>query len=222
MMGIRSLLLPGLIIFLNQLQVSAQQQAGMGKPIPVTWSNNLAGDFSFKERWDYPEGVYRNKAGQLTCDGLCPLQTDLMKDSHGNILKDSLVSFYNLVDTTHLFYSLRSETTCSEWAGSNYITASRSGTDTLYCYTLQNTATHCSLALMIAEDQCYAHIRLNSIASRDEEKYYCNGGSIKIDRQEWKRGFMKAAFDFGFIRPVPAKEEAPVRWKGNIYTTITP
>lgn len=36
--------------------------------ILITWQDSIAGDFSFKE--DYPEGVYKNEFGQLSCDGL--------------------------------------------------------------------------------------------------------------------------------------------------------
>ena len=29
----------------------------------------LTGDFSFKDNWSYPEGVYWNEFGQLSCEG---------------------------------------------------------------------------------------------------------------------------------------------------------
>ena len=104
------------------------------KNIPITWVADLHGDFSFKDKWDYPEGVYKNEAGQIICDGFCPPETDMMKDKAGNIIKDSFEAYYRLVDTSHLFYSLKSKSTCYEWAGSNYISASRVTADTVLCY----------------------------------------------------------------------------------------
>jgi len=217
-MEIRYLLLPVFVVFLNS--VSAQPQTDQVKDVPVSWTENLAGDFSFKDQWAYSEGIYRNEAGQLTCDGLCPPGADLMKDSYGNIFKDSLAAFYKLVDTTHFFYSLQSETNCNEWAGSNYINVSGSIADTVNCHTLQNTATHCSLELMITKGKCYALVRLNSVAGNDGELYYCTGGNIRIDREAWEQGFMKAVFDLSFSS-MP-KEGEPLRWKGTIYAYINP
>ena len=44
-------------------------------PIKIKWVQNLKGDFSFKNKWSYPEGVDKNKYGQLICDGLCSSET---------------------------------------------------------------------------------------------------------------------------------------------------
>ena len=74
--------------------------------IKMEWVEELEGDYSFAKAWDYPEGVYKNAHGQLSCDGFCPPATDAMKDSTGRIYKDSLPAFYALVDTTHRFHSL--------------------------------------------------------------------------------------------------------------------
>ena len=62
-------------------------------PILIKWVENLAGDFSFIKKWSYPEGVYKNEYGQLSCDGLCPPEIDAMKDSTGRIYADSLRAF---------------------------------------------------------------------------------------------------------------------------------
>ena len=66
------------------------------REIQITWADNLLGDFSFKENWEYLEGVYKNEFGQLSCDGFCPPETDQMKDKNGKIFEDSLAAFYQL------------------------------------------------------------------------------------------------------------------------------
>lgn len=110
----------------------------------IEWVEALEGDYAFAKAWDYPEGVYRNEHGQLSCDGFCPERTDAMKDSTGRIYNDSLSVFYALVDTTHRFHTLQGSAECYEYAGADYMTAQRQH-DTVFCYSLCSAATHCSL-----------------------------------------------------------------------------
>lgn len=70
--------------------------------IKIQWVDDLKGDFSFRTKWSYPEGIYKNKFGQLSCDGFCPEGTESLKDNEGRIYTDSLTKFYQLVDTTPL------------------------------------------------------------------------------------------------------------------------
>jgi hypothetical protein len=99
--------------------------------IDIRWAKNLTGDFSFMKNWDYPEGVYKNEFGQLSCDGVCPPEIDRMKDDNGKIYEDSLNAFYKLVDTTHQFHSINSDAWTYEWAGTNFATAKRINADTI-------------------------------------------------------------------------------------------
>lgn len=187
--------------------------------IPIIWVDSISGDFSFTEKWDYPEGVYRNKYGQLSCDGYCPRGADLMKDDSGRIYKDSLAAFYNLVDTSHLFYTIECDAWCYECAGTNYASARRLNKDSILCRTHVNVGTHCSLNLMITKDICYPTIRLNSIrSSRGIIKYNCTEGKIEIDKNLYKKGILKAKFDFTFYHSErPGKT---MYWRGLIYTKI--
>jgi hypothetical protein len=104
------------------LHTGDSTHAGKGQ-INIEWSRNIEGDFSFAEKWSYPEGVYRNTYGQLGCDGFCPPEIDLMMDSTGLIYSDSLKAFYKLIDTTHLSHTIQCEAWCYEWAGTDFITA---------------------------------------------------------------------------------------------------
>ncbi len=186
--------------------------------IKIEWIKNLKGDFSFQKEWSYPEGVYKNEFGQLSCDGLCPPETDAMKDNAGKIYKDSLKAFYQLVDTTHQFHSIQSKAWCYEWAGTDFFVARQKSKDSVECYTEMNMATHCSLNLDIINGSCYPGIELNSITSSDSKIYKCSGGSIKIDEVLWKQGIIKAEFSFNFHHP--EKPAQPMYWKGKIYAKI--
>ncbi|WDF65971.1 hypothetical protein [Flavobacterium sp. KACC 22763] len=187
--------------------------------IKINWQKNVSGDFSFAKDWDYPEGVYRNDFGQLSCDGFCPQETDRMKDENGRIFKDSLARFYQLVDTTHLFHSIKSKTNSYEWSGTNFITVKKIGRDTIYCSTNKNAATHSSLILKIIKNKCVPEIELNSISgSAKKQIYVCKKGDIKIDTILWNNGILKAKFDFVFEHP--ENPNKPLFWKGKIYSQI--
>jgi hypothetical protein len=191
----------------------------IGQSISVNWVDNLPGDFSFRNKWSYPEGVYKNQYGQLSCDGICPAEIDAMIDSKGRIYKDSLKSFYKIVDTTHLAHSIKCEAWCYEWAGTNFIEVMQKSVDTVECFTSCNAATHCSLHLDFVKDTCYPAIVLKSIVSGGDAIYYCTNGYIKIDKKLWAQGIMKAEFSFNFgNKESPQK---PIYWKGKIYTKIS-
>ena len=186
--------------------------------IPLKWVDNLTGDFSFKDSWSYPEGVYRNKFGQLSCDGLCPPEIYNMIDENGKIYEDSLASFYQLVDTTHLFHSIKSDACTYEWAGTDYVIVERINKDTTVCFTLNNSATHSSLNLIITENTVKPTIVLIGIVSENDVTYHCKSGQMVIDKKLWDKGILKAIFDFNFGYDENLNEQ--MYWKGNIYAEV--
>jgi len=187
--------------------------------VKIIWKDNLTGNFSFAENWEYREGIYKNGFGQLSCDGLCPPEIDRMKDENGRIYQDSLKAFYQLIDTTHQFHSIQSDVWTYDWAGSNFVTATRVNADTTVCYTHNNIATHSSLLLTITNDRCIPIIELNSIAGSAGNKIYtCKSGYIDIDKNLWKKGILKAKFDFTFDHK--ENPNKPMYWKGKIYAAI--
>ena len=185
--------------------------------LEIGWDEGPEGDYAFAGAWDYPEGVYRNEHGQLSCDGFCPPETEAMKDSTGRIYGDSLSAFYALVDTAHRFHSMQAEVQCDEYAGTDYAIAQRQR-DTVFCYSLCNAATHCSLQLRLYGNYCEASVELRSIASGGNTSYKLHSGTIKIARKAWQADSLKAAFDLDFGRD--SLSGKPVSWKGKIYTPI--
>jgi hypothetical protein len=103
----------------NQVQIEITKAT----PIRIKWVANLNGNFSFRHKWEYPEGVFRNKYGQISCDGFCPDEIESMMDKNGKIIRDSLKAFYKLVDTAHIPYSISSSAWCYEWSGTEFIDA---------------------------------------------------------------------------------------------------
>jgi hypothetical protein len=204
------------IILLSMMLVFACQKPEAGQ-VKIAWVEELEDDFSFSKQWNYPAGVYRNNFGQLSCDGFCPERTEPMKDSTGRIYQDSLVAFYALVDTTHQFHSLQGEAQCDEYAGADGMIARRRG-DTVFCHSLCNPATHCSLQLRLLGEQSVATIKLQSVVPGNDVTYTYERGFLIIEEKSWKAGILKAEFDLYFGRD--SLTGRPVSWKGKIYTPI--
>lgn len=186
--------------------------------IIIGWLDSLNGDFSFTKNWEYPEGVYKNEYGQLSCDGLCPSEIDRMKDENGKIYEDSLTAFYQQIDTTHQFHSIQSEAWAYEWAETNFVTTTRINADTAICFTQNNAATHSSLIMTITKDKCIPIVELNSIKVKGKKIYKCKGGQIQIDKNLWEKGVLKANFDFVFDHT--ENRNKLMYWKGKIYANV--
>lgn len=190
------------------------------KPVKITWVENLTSDFSFTNNWSYPPGVEMKADGKAGCadGGFCPERCYLMLDSNGIVLKDSSQIFYQLLDTTHQFHTIQCEAECYEWAGTDFIEVLRTKSDSVFCYTTTDIATHCSLQLLIVKNTCIATIDLNSITPEGSATFYCIGGNIKIERDLWKKGIMKSEFNLSFENKENKKK--PFFWKGKIYSKI--
>ncbi len=185
--------------------------------IKIQWIDNLIGDFDFRTKWSYPDGIYKNQFGQLCCDGFCPEGTEPMKDGEGKIFTDSLTKFYQLVDTTHQFHTISCTAWCYEWAGTDFVTAKQKDKNQITCFTHSNSGTHCTLILEIINDSCIPRIELNSISS-GLKTYYCQGGFMKIDKNLWIKGILKAEFNFDFNNT--DEPDRKMFWEGKIYTMI--
>jgi hypothetical protein len=186
--------------------------------VPIEWADTVPGDFSFVHNWSYPEGVYKNEFGQLSCDGICPPEIDPLMDRTGRIFKDSLSAFYKIIDTTHRSHSLQCEAWCYEWAGTDFISVRQKGRDTIEGATECTSGTHCSLHFYIVKNHCFPTIIVNSIAHNGTVFFPCIGGSMKIDKHLLKKGILKADFDLNFDHRENPKQK--MYWKGRIFTPL--
>lgn len=207
-----------LCVFLLGCGAKISRQIPKGRLV-IEWVDYLPGDYSFKDKWDYPMGVYKNDFGQVSCDGFCPEEVYRMMDSTGRIYKDSLSSFYKYVDTTHVFHTISCDAWCYEYGETNDIKAVKGDSGKVICWTMCNAGTHCSLQLNIKGDTCFSSIDLKSIVPRMNAVYYCNGGHIKIDKGLFKNGILKAEFDIDFENKEPGEKEK-MFWKGRALCQI--
>ncbi len=206
-----------LIIFACLLSISFSTNKEIW--ININWVDNLEKDFSFRNKWSYPEGVYKNEFGQLTCDGGVYLQeTDKMKDNNGKIYPDSLHAFYQIVDTTHLFHSIKSEASTYEWAGTDFINFKTQKDGTIIGQTACNASTHSSLNIKIKKNAVTAWIDYNSISRIEKYIFPMQKGQIIIDKQLFIQGIIKAEFDIVFENKLDFDKK--MYWKGLIYSKI--
>ncbi len=206
-----------LIFGITVSTVIASGLMGPSKAVAITWVDKLKGDYSFKNKWSY-ETVSKNAYGQLICDGLCPDESYEMLDSTGRIFKDSITAYYKIVDTTHQFHTIECDAWCYEFGGTDYINVVQTSKDSIHCNTMCNAGTNCSLNLGIVKNNCFSRIELNSIVPNSNATYYCISGYIKIDKNLWKQGIMKA--EFSFIFDHKEDPQKTMYWKGKIYSKI--
>ena len=187
--------------------------------IKIEWTNKLEGDFSFKEEWSYQEGIYKNRHGQLSCDGICPIEINRMKDESGKIYQDSLQAFYKIIDTTHVFHSLKSENRMYEYSGTNFIEFKKQKNGIIKGKSINNVSTHSSLHIELKKNSCNAFVIFNSVR-RDIgiNIFPLKNGIIKIDKTLFESGIIKAVFNFRFENTLEPENE--LFWKGEIYNKV--
>lgn len=202
-----------LIVCLVFLSFSCSDNVSVG----IKWVNHLEGDFSFMDKWSYPYPMFRNDFGELVCDGLCPPETDKMRNENGRIIPDSIARYYQLIDTTHLYHSI-------EWGmftsdpELGYISAESVSDDIVNCRTLVG-ADYWTMVLIITGNRCIPVLEYYRIDSKIGRIIYnCNKGTIRIDKKLWEQDILKAEFDLTFYDPTYGGREE-VR-KGKIYTEI--
>ncbi len=180
--------------------------------VKIQWTQKLEDDFSFNNKWSYPEGVYRNKWGQLSCDGFCPEEAYKLMTDSGKVYEDSLESFYNIIDTSHLHYSLSSKTNSIGYSNSDFISFRIDSEEKILGASQTNASGYSRLFIELSEDSCTAWIEYRSIYNTDIELFRLVKGSIKIDQSSYERGIIRGVFDFVFTENY--------YWEGKIYSAI--
>ena len=90
---------------------SPEQSVDSSKPFKIKWVNNLKDDFAFAQNWDYTLGVAIQIDGKAGCadGGFCPQECYEMMDNNRVIFPDTAERFYQLLDTSHRYYTMSCE-----------------------------------------------------------------------------------------------------------------
>ena len=195
--------------------------------INIKWTDNLDGDFSFKDRWLYEEEtvnvIAKKEALMVLGDGdeeaLCKKWEPKEKELKENI--------------THYPYTLQIGGQSEQL---DYILAEQIDPDTVECQssgkTIVDGVGDAWLNLNIVENECYpiigfteyndhqflqpTTVRELNVPAPFETVYPCMEGNITIDRTYWDRGWLKASFSFIFN----SSESGNFTLSGKIFTPI--
>jgi hypothetical protein len=197
-----------------------KKQAATVKPfITITWVDKIPGNFSFIKKWNYHDNVFRNQYGELICDGDCPPNIYELQDSNSRVIKDSMKVYYERLDTSHQYHSMQCDAWTYGWSGTDYVDVLQINKDSFHCTSRSNPGTYSNIHLGINSKNCTPYIVFRSINMRvGTLTYLCTGGFIKIDKNLWKQGIMKAEFSFTYEHN--EDPEQPMYWKGKIYAAI--
>ena len=191
--------------------------------IKIEWVENLNGDFSFKEKWNYREGIYRNQEGELRLDtGLFPPEIEgminRMKDKTGKIYKDSLTKYYKIIDTTHVFHSIKSEANVYENTVYDHMEFKKMKNGGIKGETINNVSGYSHLHIKLENEYCYAWNDFKSFRDLGNHIFNLKSGKILIDKSLFQQGIIKAKFEFNFKNTLELRKK--LSWKGKIYSKI--
>ena len=191
--------------------------------IKIEWVENLNGDFSFNEKWSYRDGIYRNKNGELRLDtGIISLEFEKtinrMKDETGEIYKDSLTKYYKIIDTTHIFHSIKSEAKVYENTVYDHMEFKKMKNGGIKGETINNVSGYSHLHIKLENEYCYAWNDFKSFRDLGNHIFNLKSGKILIDKSLFQQGIIKAEFEFNFKNTLELKKK--LSWKGKIYSKI--
>ncbi|MDG1332596.1 MAG: hypothetical protein P8P74_09720 [Crocinitomicaceae bacterium] len=190
--------------------------------VDFTWADSVEGDFSFIENWDYEEGIYVNKWGQLSCDGFCPIEIDRMKDDQGRIYDDSLTAFYSYVDTTHHHYTHEGTAKSYGFEECHYASA-KVLLGKVHIQTHVNMSTHTSLHIVFDPNEAFEkrtfkiYLIYNSIRNVPRQYFIALNGNVEISKKKFDEGIIQMKFDLVFQSE---GEDELQSWEGKILTRL--
>lgn len=191
-----------------------EEKETKGYLIPISWFDELRGDFSFSNKWKFTDGIYLNDYQQIIC-WKCPPRPDKMLDKRRKIIADSMAIFYKLIDSTRHYFSLDSRSTLTDMNGNHFISVKKYGEFTLEGFTNNNDGVNCSFFFRIKDDfiDSWIYVKDNS----KTKIYYLKEGKFFADKKAFEKEILKAKFSFIYQSENGFK---PLYWSGKIYAKI--
>jgi hypothetical protein len=185
--------------------------------IPISWFNNLKGDFSFAQEWSFAENVGMNDAQQIACIENCSEQIEAMTDRNGLIKSDSLDAYYKIVDSTRHYHTIESRCTIDGWKPTHFIKIRKYGDFAIEGHTVTDSNSKCSLCFRISNNQFTAWV-YKKMDGGGTKIIRVNGGKLFLDELAFSKGIFKATFSFTFESEVNSFKA--LFWSGKIYARI--
>lgn len=195
---------------LNRNPPTVEEQS-KGIKLKITWVDSIHGDFSFTEIPYEKTDFLHLSFPTIEEDSLFKARIARMRNDDNQIIQDSMETYLSLVDTS-LHYSIYSEevpyggTQGTALMSFSQIKSTISG---VYGDIFGN-----SMNIVIENNTVSAWTVWNVINSQGawNSVQPLAGGYINIDRNLYKKGIIKAEFDFSF--------ESTQNWKGLLYSKV--
>lgn len=189
------------------------EEQSKGIKLKITWVDSISGDFSFTDR---PVPKQNSLYFQTPeSDSLFEARIAGMSNDDNLIINDSLEVFLSLVDTSRQ-YSIYSEQ--APYGGTEGVSYMFFSNDKLRITGFSGSYFGNSMNVIIENNTVSAWTVWDIVNSHGSWKYVqpLAGGYINVDRALYKKGIIKAEFDFligedGFD---------PEHWKGLIYGEV--
>ena len=188
--------------------------ASFGSSISISWFQELKGDFSFANEWEYAEGIKINDYQQIICSK-CSQRAEKMLDKRRKIYADSINVFYQLIDSTRHYYSLNSRSTLTNLNEDRFVLIKKYGDFTIEGVAKNQDGINCSLFFRIKDDLITSWIYIKK--SEDIKIYKLKEGKFFADKSAFDRGILKANFSFVYESGNSLK---PIYWSGKIHSKI--
>lgn len=186
-----------------------------GSSISISWFQELKGDFSFANEWEYAEGIKINDYQQIICSK-CPLRAEKMLDKRRKISSDSINVFYDLIDSTRHYYSLNSRSTLTNLKENRFVMIKKYGDFTIEGVTKNQDGINCSLFFRIKDDLITSWIYIKK--TEGTKIYKLKEGKFFADKSAYDSGILKANFSFVYESENSLK---PIYWSGKIHSKIS-
>ena len=188
-----------------------------GFSIPISWFQELKGDFSFANEWQYSDGIELNDYQQIIC-WKCPQTAEKLLDKRRKIIADSMNTFYNLIDSSRHYYSLESRCSMADMKESKFISVKKYGDFTIDGVTKSSDSLNCSLFFRIKDDLIISWIYVKS-QNNETEIYPMKDGKFFVDQGAFDNGILKANFSFVYYNRKNSLKA--LYWSGKMYAKIT-
>ena len=212
------------LLFIIGISCKTKQKiANSENKIKIEWVQSLNGDFSFNEKWNYGDGIYRNQNGELRLDsGMIPQEIEetinKMKNKKDEIYKDSLTKYYKIIDTTHIFHSIKSIANVYENTVYDHFEFKKMKNGEIKGETINFISGYSHLHIKLENNYCYAWNDYKSILGLGNHIFNLKSGRILIDKTLFQKGIIKAEFEFKFKNTLEKTKK--LSWKGKIYSKI--
>lgn len=201
------------------------------KKFPISFVDSVHADFSFKDTWRYPFGVYKRDDGVLRCDGFCAPELERFYDTTREIMPQFVDSYYFYVDTSHIPLNNKIiDAWTFGWAGSAFMNYNKKQ-DTIELNTMGGAGGYGGFRFVLIKDSLISYSKFNSPQHSVKEKhksvFECTQIKLTMDRGLYANNIIKCHIKADYNDGLTQEEKIkagrnypPIHFEGLIYLDL--